>query len=165
MGNNNVQGMKVPLIVVGVAVVVIAAGILVRTLNSPESPVAPESEPVSGLAPEPAPMPVPSTGAGPQIEFSSLAATDENGDNWRLGLKEIPPQLPEGGAKAGAPLLVKADVRGAGPYVSIGLIIEGQAGEMYEPGASRNGRTLSPPTFKVFDESGREIGSGSFEYG
>lgn len=101
----------------------------------------------------------------PQIKFSSLTATDDNGDNWRLGLKGIPPQLPEGCTKAGTPLIVKADVLGAGQNVSIGLIIEGQAGEVYEPGAARNGRRMPAPMFKVFDESGKVLGSGSFEYG
>ncbi|UCF17731.1 MAG: hypothetical protein JSW59_09760, partial [Phycisphaerales bacterium] len=144
MGNNSLQGMKVPMIVVGVAVVVVAAGILVRSLNTPSSPVT--SEPVSGLAPEPAPSAEPE----PQIRFSSLAATDDNGDNWRLGLKGIPSQQTEGCTKAGAPLLVKADVRGAGRNIFIGLRIEGQAGEVYEPGAVRNGRRLPAPTFKIF---------------
>jgi len=183
MESNSPKGIKVPLIFISVAVLVIAAGIFVRSRNSssssppPETAPAPEPvpapEPASAQAPEPEPMPaqppetIPaqSPEPEPEIRFSSLVETDGSGDNWRLGLKAIPPQLPEGATRAGEPLLVKADVRGAGSYISIGLIIQGQAGEVYEPGAARNGRLMPAPTFKIFDESGKELGSGWFEYG
>ncbi len=57
------------------------------------------------------------------------------------------------------------DVNGSGSSISIGLIIEGQAGEVYEPGAAKNGRRMPAPKFTVFDESSTVLGSGSFEYG
>lgn len=159
MENSNTQGMKVPLIVIGVAGLVILAGILVRFLKTYSSPPTPG--PASALTPEPAQSPEPSQ----QIRFSSLAATDDNGDNWTLGLAGVPPRLPEDGTKPGVPLLVKADVQSGGRNVSIGLIIEGQAGEVYEPGAAKNGRRMPVPMFKVVDESGKVLGSGLFEYG
>ncbi len=172
MESKKTQGIKIPLIFIGVAILVIAVGIFVRSRDSspsqpPKSQPAPAPEPTSALEPESGPIPEqsPAPEPEPQIRFSSLTATDDNGNNWRLGLKSRPLQPPEGATEAGEPLLVKADVRGAGQYVAIGLIIEGGAGELYEPGASRNGRTMPAPTFKVFDESGKQLGSGSFEYG
>ena len=163
MQDNSPQGMKVPLVVSIVAVVVILAGVSVRLLKSPEP--EPAAEPVPALAPEPAPVPGPSPEPSPPIKFSSLSATDDNGDNWTLGLAGQPSQPPEEGVKPGAPLSIKADVQGYGQSISIGLIIEGQAGEVYQPGAARNGRRLPAPTFTVFDESDKIVGSGSFEYG
>ena len=180
---NSPKGIKVPLIFISVTVLVITTGIIVRSRNSssstpPSEPVpapvtAPVPEPTSVSAQEPDPIPAESPEPmpakfpkpEPEIRFSSLVETDGSGNNWRLGLKGIPPQLPEGVTKAGEPLLVKADVRGAGSYISIGLIIQGQAGEIYEPGAARNGSLMPAPTFKIFDESGKELGSGWFEYG
>ncbi len=169
MANSNPQGMKVPLIVIGVAVAVVATGIFVRSRDSsspaPAPTVEPVPEPTPALAPEPAPVPAPSSEPSQQIEFSSLAATDKNGDTWTLGLAGRPPQPPEDGTKPGVPIVVKADVHGYGQSISIGLIIQGQAGEVYEPGAAKNGRRRPAPTFDVFDESGKVLGSGSFEYG
>jgi hypothetical protein len=163
MEEKSPQGMKVPLIVMGVAVLAVAVGILVRSGNSPSSTLAPESTPA--LAPEPAPLPVAWPSSSSQIKFSSLAATDDQGDAWTLGLKGVPPRMPEDGTKPGAPLCVKADVNGSGVSISIGLIIEGQAGEVYEPGAAKNGTRRPAPKFTVLDESGKVLGSGSFEYG
>jgi len=155
-------GMKVPLIIMGVAALVVVVGILVRRADSPSTP--PTSEPASALTPEPAPLPAPSPGPGQQIKFSSLAATDDSGDTWTLGLQGVPPVLRED-AKPGVPLSVKADVSGGGRSISIGLVIEGQAGEVYEPGAAKNGTRRPAPKFTVLDESGTVLGSGSFEYG
>ncbi len=163
MENKSPQGMKVPVIVSGLAVLVIAVGMLVRSDNSPPSP--PASESVPALAAEPASAPAQSVEASPQVTFSSLAAASDNGDNWTLGLAGVPSHAYEGEIKPGVPLSVKADVRGYGRNISIGLIIEGQAGEVYEPGAAKNGRRLPAPRFKVIDESGTVVGSGSFEYG
>ena len=145
MESNSPKGMKVPMIVIGVAVLVVFAGILVRSLNSPSSPPSPEPS--------------------QQVRFSSLAASDGNGDTWTLGLKGVPPRMPENGLRPGVPLSVKADVNGSGRSISIGLIIEGQAGEVYEPGAAKNGQRRPAPKFTVLDESGTVLGSGSFEYG
>jgi len=156
--------MKVPLIVSIVAVVVILAGVSVRLFRSP-SP-EPAAEPVPAAAPEPVPVPAePLPEPSEPIRFSSLSATDENGDNWTLGLAGLPSEPPASGVKPGVPLSVKADVQGYGKSISIGLIIEGQAGEVYQPGAARNGGRMSPPTFTVCDESGTILGAGSFEYG
>ena len=171
MEDKSPQGMKVPLIVISVAVVVVAVGIVVRSGNSPSSPPSPE--PAVATAPdvapvltrEPAPVAAPSPEPSQQITFSSLASTDDQGDKWTLGLAGVPPQARDGATGPGVPLSVKADVQGSGRSISIGLIIEGQAGEVYEPGAAKNGRKRPAPRFKVFDETGKVLGSGSFEYG
>ena len=162
MEEKSPQGMKVPVIVVGVAVLVIGVGIYVRSGDSPSSPPAPEPE--LALA-EPVPLPAPSPSPNQEIKFSSLAATDNQGGAWTLGLKSVPPEPPEDGTKPGSPLCVKADVKGSGRSISIGLIIEGQAGEVYEPGAAKDGKRRPAPKFTVLDESGTVLGSGSFEYG
>ena len=99
------------------------------------------------------------------ISFSSLVATDVNGGNWTLGLAGVSPDVRENGKKPGVPISVKADVHGDGPSISIGLVIEGAAGEQYQPYALNNGRFMSAPKFTVFDESGATIGSGSSVYG
>ena len=82
-----------------------------------------------------------------------------------LGLASGPPQGFQNGEKPGVPLSVKADVQGGAQQKTIGLIIEGAAGEVYQPGVTKNGAVSPPPKFTVLDESGATIGSGSFEYG
>jgi len=163
MENKSSQTTKVPLILVGVAVLAILVGVVVRSFNSPSTP--PTSDPASALTGEPAPLPAAWPEPSQQIKFSSLAASDDSGDTWTLGLKGVPPRMPENGLRPGVPLSVKADVNGSGRSISIGLIIEGQAGEVYEPGAAKNGQRRPAPKFTVLDESGTVLGSGSFEYG
>jgi len=69
------------------------------------------------------------------------------------------------GPKAGPPILVKTDVVRAGPAVSIGLILEGQTGEHYQPVVKKNGNALSAPTVRIVNEAGQVIAQGSFQYG
>ncbi len=154
MEDKSPQAMKVPLIVGGVAVLVIGVGLLVRSGNSP--------------APEPVPTPdhpTPFAAGEQQFNLSSLTAKDDNGDNWMPSLKMGPSQGAADGAKPGAPISVKADVQGEGSSKTIGLLIEGAAGEIYQPTVIKNGAILPAPTFTVLDESGAAIGSGAFEYG
>ena len=78
MQDNSPQGMKVPLVVSIVAVVVILAGVSVRLFKSPAP--EPPTESVPALAPEPAPASEQSPEPSEPIRFSSLSATDGNGD-------------------------------------------------------------------------------------
>lgn len=183
MENKSSQRVKVPLIFIGVAVLVISVGVMVRLRNSPSSPPvlaepepalatlpAPEpaelaTAPAPALTREPAPVSAPSPEPTQEIVFASLAVKDSSGDDWYLALAGVPPQARDSGKKPGAPLSVKADVQGHGQSISIGLIIEGHAGEVYGPGAAKNGRKRPAPKFTVFDETGTVLGSGSFEYG
>jgi hypothetical protein len=127
-------------IMVAVAAVVVAGGILLRTSRSPSRP-----------------------SSGP----SSLTATDRNGDKWVLEMASLPfrPASADGSTKAGAPLLIKTDVQIIGRDVSVGLILEGQAGETYIPGAQKNGQRLPAPSLKILDEAGKTLAADTFQYG
>ncbi len=101
-----------------------------------------------------------------QMGLSALSTMDANGDKWVLdlakgqsasGLKE--------GAKAGPPLLVKTDVQISGRNVTIGLIVEGQAGEKYAGGVQKNKQWQPAPGFKIVNEAGKTLTTGRFKYG
>ena len=102
-----------------------------------------------------------------QLGLSSLSITDENGDKWVLDLAkgQSLSGLKGGGVKPGPPLLVKTDVQTEGRGVSIGLIVEGQAGEKYAGGVKKNERWQPPPRFKIVDKAGKVLTTGAFEYG
>jgi hypothetical protein len=68
--------------------------------------------------------------------------------------------------KAGAPLVVKADVQPAADgVVTIGCQILGAAGESYGPGAMKDGAAQPAPGIKILDSSGKVIASGTLAYG
>jgi hypothetical protein len=102
-----------------------------------------------------------------KLGLSSLSMTDGNGHKWVLDpvKGQSRSRIKDSSAKPGPPLLVKADVQTMGRVVSIGLVVEGQAGEVYQPGIIRNGSRVPAPGFKIIDESGKVVGSGRFEYG
>ena len=100
--------------------------------------------------------------------LATLSATDANGVAWTLDpIKGQPFSLfSESGKEPGLPLVVKTYIikinRSA---ISIGLAIEGRAGEKYMGGALK-GRTREPaPIFRILDENGRILTTGKFEYG
>jgi hypothetical protein len=65
----------------------------------------------------------------------------------------------------GAPLKPQIDVQQAAGTVSIGLSsLSGQAGDSYSALVTRNGGPI-PPRVKIFDETGKVLSSGAFEYG
>jgi len=102
-----------------------------------------------------------------EIGLISLSATDANGDKWVLDLAkgQTIASLKDSSAKTGPPLLVKTDVRISGSNVSIGLIIEGRAGEKYAGGVQKNGQWQQPPAFSIVGEAGKVLASGRFKYG
>ena len=102
-----------------------------------------------------------------QLGLSSLSVTDENGDKWVLELAKGQAQsgLKSSGAKPGPPLVVKTDVQTQGREVSIGLVVEGQAGEKYVGGVEKNDQLQPPPRFKIVDKAGKVLTTGAFEYG
>jgi hypothetical protein len=131
---------KIVILIVAVAAMAVAVGILLRNSRS-------SSRPPSGPSP--------------------LIATDKNGDKWVLEMASVP-FLPASGdsiAKIGAPLLLKTDVQIVGRDVSIGLILAGQAGETYIPGAQKNGQRLPAPGLKILDEAGKTLAADTFQYG
>ncbi|MGB2862680.1 MAG: hypothetical protein WBC05_05075 [Sedimentisphaerales bacterium] len=102
-----------------------------------------------------------------EIGLSSLSTTDENGDKWVLDLAkgQSLSSLKDSSAKSGPPLLVKTDVQISGRDVSIGLIVEGQAGEKYAGGVQKNGQWQPAPGFKIVDGAGKTLTTGAFKYG
>lgn len=102
-----------------------------------------------------------------QLGFSSLSTTDENGDKWILELAkgQSLSNLKDSSSKSGPPLLVRTDVQIKGRDVSIGLVVEGQAGEKYVGGVQKNGQWMPPPTFNIVNEAGKILASGRFKYG
>jgi len=131
---------KIAILIVAVAALVVAGGILLRNSRS-------------SLRPSSGPSP--------------LIASDKNGDKWVLELASTP-YLPAAGdsiARTGAPLLIRTDVQIAGRDVSIGLIVEGQGGETYVPGAQKNGQRLPAPGLKIIDEAGKTLAADTFQYG
>ena len=73
--------------------------------------------------------------------------------------------LKDSSTKTGPPLLVKTDVQISGREVSIGLVVEGQAGEKYVGGVQKNGQLQLPPAFNIVNEAGKTLTSGRFKYG
>jgi len=102
-----------------------------------------------------------------QLGLTSLSTTDENGDKWVLDLAkgQSLAGLKDSSAKTGPPLLIKTDVQISGSDVSIGLIVEGQAGEKYAGGVQKNNQWQQAPAFNIVDEAGKTLTSGRFKYG
>lgn len=96
-----------------------------------------------------------------------LSKTDDNGNKWMLYLVKGQPlaKFKNSSAKPGPPLSIKTDVQTKGRDVSIGLKVEGKAGEKYIGGATKNGKWEPSPKLKIVDEAGKVLTSGQFEYG
>ena len=116
------------------------------------------------------PRGAPSTSVLPQgiATLSSLSITDANGLTWTLQPVRGQPLslINESGKKPGSPLILKTNTMKINERtISIGLTLEGQAGEKYIAGASK-GRSREPqPIFRILDENGRILATGKFEYG
>ena len=67
--------------------------------------------------------------------------------------------------KTGPPFSIKTDIRQSANRVSIGLNLEGCTEEQYRFPVLKGGKRQPAPTFKIVDESGKELLSGAFEYG
>jgi len=98
---------------------------------------------------------------------SSVSRTDANGVAWRIdqaggGMVATEPN----GPKAGPPILVSANVqRVADREVSIGLVLQGQAGEQYRPVVMKNGTPVAAPRLRILNEAGQVVTQGDFQYG
>lgn len=102
-----------------------------------------------------------------ELGLGNQSATDQSGDKWTLELIKGQPvsSFTDSNAKPGPPLVVKTDVQISGRDVSIGLIVQGQAGELYVPGVQKNGQWLPEPGLKIIDEAGKILATGKFKYG
>jgi hypothetical protein len=67
--------------------------------------------------------------------------------------------------RIGPPFKIKTFMDRSGLNVLVGFDLEGQAGELYAPGAKVNGKTVSEPEFKIINSTGSVVGSGRFKYG
>jgi len=100
-------------------------------------------------------------------QAASLARTDANGVAWSLdqaggGVVSTEPN----GPKAGPPILALANVqRVADREFSIGLVLQGQAGEQYRPVVKKNGTPLAAPKLRILNEAGQVVTQGDFQYG
>ncbi len=141
MAGNPIQRKKIVLIASVAAVVLIIGALLLRSSFS-----EPSRE---------------------ELGLSSQSATDQNGDKWTLELIKGQPvsSFADSSAKPGPPLLVKTDVQISGRDVSIGLLVQGQAGELYVPGAQKNGQLQPEPGLKIINETGKILATGKFKYG
>jgi hypothetical protein len=159
------------LIVVGVVVAVL---LLVSLRNRPvQAPVA--SGPQQTAAPQATvPQAVPPQTAVPQAavsasrQGSSLRKTDAGGVAWSLDLAGGMSfqALGANAATAGAPIVVKTDVQRSGASeVSVGLRLEGQAGEQYRPVVKKNGTSVPAPALRIVNEAGKVVAQGNFKYG
>lgn len=103
----------------------------------------------------------------PWFSSASLSQTDANGVAWSLDQAGGPIVSTEpNGPKAGPPILVKADVQKVGEReVSIGLLLEGQAGEQYRPVVKKNGSPVAAPRLRIVNETGQVVVQGDFQYG
>jgi hypothetical protein len=102
-----------------------------------------------------------------KLGLSAQSMTDENGDRWILDLAkgQTTASFKNSDMKPGPPFKVKTDVQLSGREVSIGLVVEGQAGEKYIGGVKKNGRLQLPPSFQIVDGAGKTLTSGAFKYG
>lgn len=128
-----------------IAVIAIALIVVVWTLFSPSPPIPHRKK--SGLSP--------------------LSITDENGDKWVLDVVRGQPlsRFKDSSIKPGPPLLVRTDTRIKGYTVSIFLVVEGQAGELYVGGVKKNGELEPAPKLKIVNTSGKLLAAGKFKYG
>jgi hypothetical protein len=109
-----------------------------------------------------------STSLVEQAALSPLSLTNEIGDKWTLELVRGQPlsRISKSDRKPGPPLLVKTNVRKINnSQFSIGITVEGQAGEKYIGGALKNGKREPEPQFVIVDEKARILAKGKFEYG
>jgi len=101
-----------------------------------------------------------------RLRPGSLRQTDPKGDIWQLDMASGPrrasadPNRP----KAGPPIIVRTDVSRVANQVSIGLVLEGQAGERYRA-VRKNGRTVMAPKLRIVNEAGQGIVDDRFKYG
>jgi hypothetical protein len=110
----------------------------------------------------------PSSSIQQKVSLSALTATDEIGNKWTLELVRGQPlsRISQSNKKPGPPLLVRTNTRKiSNRQLSIGITVEGQAGEKYIGGAIKNGKQEPEPQFIIVDEKSRILIKGKFKYG
>ncbi len=64
----------------------------------------------------------------------------------------------------GPPFQARTFMKDAGRNALVGFHLEGQAGELYVPGAKKNGVEVPVPQFKIISFAGQTVHSGQFEF-
>ena len=136
---------------------VLAAGLLLFLVFSQSASVPPAEAPQPPAQVAQSPPEV----ASVQPSFGPLRQTDENGGTWSMDLAGAG----RSAEQAGPPILIKTDVYRGGREVSIGLVLEGQAGERYRPVVTKNRVRLPAPRLRIVNEAGQVIVDDSFRYG
>ncbi len=103
-----------------------------------------------------------------------LTETDAAGSRWtfktskagtgRLGDFEIRPGESTS-FRVGPPFQIRTSMTRGDENALVGFYLEGQAGELYIPGGTRNEKTVPEPEFKIINSSEQVVGSGRFKYG
>ncbi len=106
-----------------------------------------------------------------------LIETDSAGNRWlfdtekarggagagELGAFEIRPGKTTV-FRIGPPFQAKISMEKHGRDARIAFYLECQAGELYVPGAKKNGRDIPKPQFQLVSATGQTVHSGQFEY-
>jgi hypothetical protein len=102
-----------------------------------------------------------------------LTETDDAGDRWAfkmakagagpLGDFEIRPGETTS-FRIGPPFQIRSFMENRQGNVLVGFDLKGRAGERYVPGATRNGKEVPEPQFKIIEGSGHVAKSGQFEF-
>jgi hypothetical protein len=102
-----------------------------------------------------------------------LTETDAAGDRWafkmakagagKLGDFEIKPGQTTS-FRIGPPFQTRSSMDNREGNVIVGFDLKGQAGERYVPGATKNGKEVPEPQFKIIDSYGKVANSGQFEF-
>jgi len=66
--------------------------------------------------------------------------------------------------RIGPPFQVKTFIRDADRNAVVGFHLEGQSGELYVPGAKKNGVEVPVPQFKIISFAGQTVHTGQFEF-
>ncbi len=104
-----------------------------------------------------------------------LTEPDSEGNRWtfdtlkgrawegQLGDFEIKPGQTTS-IQIGPPFQVRTFMKAIGRNASVGFHLEGQAGELYTPGAKKNGVDVPVPQFQIISAAGQTVHTGQFEF-
>ena len=102
-----------------------------------------------------------------------LTETDAAGDRWAFNMAkagagpladfEIRPDQTTS-FQIGPPFQTRSFMENMQGNVLVGFDLKGRGGERYVPGATRNGKEVPEPQFKIIDSSGKVAKSGQFEF-
>lgn len=102
-----------------------------------------------------------------------LTESDSEGNRWtfhagrawagQLGDFEIRPGQTTS-FRIGPPFQIKTFMKDSGRNALVGFHLEGQAGELYVPGAKKNSVEVPKPQFKIISVTGQTVHTGQFEF-